>query len=97
MINVIKKNGMKELFNEDKIVTACNKATERAVCRKLTLNEQLDIISSIKTRIAELKLTDIEVPTMHALVEHALDEVIPEACEEYKKYRNWKNDYAKDY
>lgn len=97
MINVIKKNGAKELFDDNKIVTACNKATERAVCRKLTLNEQLKILTDIKSRISELKLTDIEVPTMHALVEHALDEVIPEACEEYKKYRNWKNDYAKDY
>ena len=98
-ITVVKKTGMPEKFNPDKIYDACNKAAERGIYRKLTNDEKTIIIEDVIHNIEKHQIaTDaVSINTMHALVEHALNKVSPEACDEYKKYRNWKINFAEDY
>lgn len=96
-INIIKKSGVKEEFNPEKIIKAVNKSAERAIYRKFTEEESEKILDYIKNDIKEYKESDIPVEIMHSFVENALSNVCKEACEEYKKYRNWKRLFAEDY
>ena len=94
---IMKKSGVIEDFSADKIIKAVNKAAERAIYRKFTLEECDEIISRVESAIDECNLERISIDVMHGLVENALEAVCPEACEEYKKYRNWKKLFAEDY
>ena len=101
MVYVIKKNGTREPFDIKKVIEACNKAFVRAVYRKLSQNEEeiisQDIQRNIDKCITQTNSAAISNSAMHAMVEHALQRISIEACNEYKKYRNWKASFAEDY
>jgi ribonucleoside-triphosphate reductase len=94
---IIKKSGASEKFNPEKIINAVNKSAERAIYRKFNSEEQARILHSIETGIETANLHEITINVMHGLVENSLNQVCPLACEEYKKYRNWKQLFAQDY
>lgn len=94
---ILKKSGVEETYSTDKIVKAVNKSAERAIYRRFTTEENEAIVKNIEDRIEANNLDRITIDVMHGLVENALDSVCPEACNEYKKYRNWKQLFAEDY
>ena len=96
-VKVIKKSGVKEDFDPNKIITAVNKSAERGIYRKLTDDEANKVIGWITDEIEKESMTEIPINVMHGLVESALNRIAPRACEEYKKYRNWKKQFAEDY
>lgn len=89
---VIKKDGTKEEFNPNKIVTAVSKSAER-VLLKLT-EEQLQLIKLKATQMARaLNCEEIPISKIHSIVEKTLDLVDPEVAKSYRDYRNYKTDF----
>lgn len=93
-VRVIKKDGTKEKYNPDKIITAVCKSASRALV-EFTREDKERITQYVNETIMKMGLADIPIVTMHALVEHALDEVNPEVAQSYRSYRNYKQEFAK--
>lgn len=95
MYNVIKKDGIIEPYNEQKIIDACNKAARRAMY-ELSDNDYAQILNDVLTKIDESydEDTDIEIYDMHNIVESVLEEDFPTVAKMYKEYRNYKKDFV---
>lgn len=91
MVKVIKKDGTISEFHRDKIVQAITKSSERVLI-KLTENEVDTVISKV-LKALEGK-TEIDVATLHNLVEASLDKVSKEVARSYREYRNYKTDFV---
>ncbi|MBE7082310.1 MAG: anaerobic ribonucleoside-triphosphate reductase [Clostridiales bacterium] len=101
MLKVIKKDGTKEHFNVEKVVVAIQKSAARAL---VILSEyEIEKVRKFVTEKAEhmavpiegkdLKLIDI--PTMHFIVEQALNSINRDVAESYRNYRNYKQDFSR--
>ena len=93
MIRVIKKDGTKEDFNIQKVVTAVNKSAYRALV-KFTDEEIDEICRFVKARVDELKKSEVHITEMHNVVEGALERVNPVVAKSYRDYRNYKQDFV---
>jgi ribonucleoside-triphosphate reductase len=95
LYNVIKKDGIIEPYNEQKIIDACNKAARRAMY-ELSDNDYAQILNDVLTKIDESydEDTDIEIYDMHNIVESVLEEDFPTVAKMYKEYRNYKKDFV---
>ena len=76
-VRVIKKDGTKEKYKPEKIITAVCKSASRALV-EFTPEEKTRITDYVNETIIKMGLIEIPIVTMHALVEHALDEVNPD-------------------
>jgi len=92
-MNVIKKDGTYEEFNEQKIINACNKAAKRAMV-DLTQENYQTICNSVWNKLVENGLEDTEIYEMHNIVESVLEENFPKVAKSYKEYRNYKKDFV---
>lgn len=97
MMRVVKKDGTKEDFNIEKVVTAVNKSAFRVLV-KFT-QEEIDFICKFVTRAAEDMLaakgsSDIRIAEMHNIVEGALEKINPKVAKSYRDYRNYKQDFV---
>lgn len=90
---VIKKNGIKEPFDPQKIITAIDKSAERAMV-KFSDEDHDKICTTVLGIIMDNELTEIPVTTMHYAVETALEANSPIVAKSYKDYRNYKQDFA---
>ena len=93
-VRVIKKDGTKEKYKPEKIIIAVCKSASRALV-EFTPEEKTRITDYVNETIIKMGLIEIPIVTMHALVEHALDEVNPEVAASYRSYRNYKQEFAK--
>jgi ribonucleoside-triphosphate reductase len=95
LYNVIKKDGTTEVYNEQKIINACNKAARRAMY-ELSEKDYAKILNDVFARIEENydEDTDIEIYDMHNIVESVLEEDFPKVAKMYKEYRNYKKDFV---
>lgn len=93
-IIVIKKNGSKEPFNDNKIIKAVRKSAERVMVT-LSDEDEDEIVDNILDIIEGLNLEEIHVKNIHDMVELSLLKFNPEIAECYKSYRNYKVDFAK--
>ena len=91
-MNVIKKDGTLEEYNEQKIINACNKAARRAMI-DLSEKEYAEICNSVWDKLVENDLEDTEIYEMHNIVESVLEELQPQIAKMYKEYRNYKKDF----
>ena len=95
MINkkIIKKDGTREDYNVQKVVTAVSKSAARVL---VTLTEQdiADICSFVDRRVSALDYNEIPISEMHNIVESALDAVNPMVSKSYRDYRNYKQDFV---
>jgi ribonucleoside-triphosphate reductase len=92
-IYVIKKTGLKEEFNPEKIHSAIKKSADR-VLKKLT-DEDFKVVSDlVVNEITSKGLSEINVSELHNIVEVALDKakLVPIA-NSYRSYRNYKKKY----
>ncbi len=93
MIYIIKKDGTKEEYNVQKVVTAVKKSAFRALIT-FTDEEIQKICIFVDSRVLNLKKDEIHISEMHNIVEGALDMVNPVVAKSYRDYRNYKQDFV---
>ena len=92
-MQVIKKDGTIEDYNEQKIINACNKAARRAMVDLSTKDYQI-ICDAVWDKLVENDLEETEIYEMHNIVEAVLEEHYPLVGKMYKEYRNYKKDFV---
>lgn len=92
-MQVIKKDGTSEEYNEQKIINACNKAANRAMI-KLSDSDYQIICNAVWDKLVENDLEETEIYEMHNIVESVLEEHYPLVGKMYKEYRNYKKDFV---
>lgn len=91
MIEIIKKDGTREAYNFEKIRSAVTKSASRVMI------ELSDAEWVIFQKMIEFKIngmTEIDISTMHNIVENALEQYNPRIAKSYKDYRNYKKDFV---
>lgn len=92
-MQIIKKDGTTEPYNEQKIIDACNKAARRAMVDFTSKDYQV-ICNAVWEKLVENDLEDTEIYEMHNIVESVLEEHFPLVGKMYKEYRNYKKDFV---
>ena len=92
-MQIIKKDGTTEEYNEQKIIDACNKAARRAMVDFTSKDYQV-ICNAVWDKLVENDLEDTEIYEMHNIVEAVLEEHYPLVGKMYKEYRNYKKDFV---
>ncbi len=92
-MNVIKKDGTLEQYEEQKIINACDKAARRAMI-DLSNDDYKTICNAVWGKLVENDLEDTEIYDMHNIVESVLEEHYPKVAKTYKEYRNYKKDFV---
>ena len=92
-IYVIKKDGTREEFDNQKIVNAISKSATRVLV-KLSDEEIEGICNFVNNNIAKIGKSEITISEMHNLVEGALEEINPSVAQSYRNYRNYKQDFV---
>ncbi len=93
MIKIIKKDGTKEDYNVQKVVTAVTKSANRALIT-FTTEDLNNICSFVDNRVYTMGKDEIHISEMHNIVEGALDMVNPIVAKSYRDYRNYKQDFV---
>ena len=92
MLQILKKDGTKEVFQLDKIINAVNKSAARILYEFEP--EELDFICKFAEEKANsLGIDVITIQDMHNIVEGALEEVNNKVAKSYRDYRNYKQDF----
>lgn len=92
-MQIIKKDGTTEQYNEQKIIDACNKAARRAMV-DLSDEDYQVICNAVWEKLVENDLEEAEIYEMHNIVESVLEEHYPLVGKMYKEYRNYKKDFV---
>lgn len=92
-MQIIKKDGTIEQYNEQKIIDACNKAARRAMVNLSDEDYQV-ICNAVWEKLVENDLEETEIYEMHNIVEAVLEEHYPLVGKMYKEYRNYKKDFV---
>ena len=92
-MNIIKKDGTLEKYDEQKIINACSKAASRAMVN-LSDKDFENICNSVWDKLVENNLEETEIYEMHNIVEAVLEELYPLVAKMYKEYRNYKKDFV---
>lgn len=90
---VLKKNGTRESFSVEKILTAVGKSAERVMI-VLSAQEKECLINEILEMIERKGVTVIPVADMHIFVENALRKISIPVADSYCRYRDHKKEYA---
>lgn len=100
-MQIIKKDGTLEKYNEQKIINAVGLAAKRAL-ENLTDSDYASICKHVFESINEedyfvedYQEELIPVEDMHSIVENVLMELFPPIGERYIQYRNYKQDFVK--
>ena len=93
-VYVVKKDGSKELFNVQKVITAVGKSAYRALT-KFSDEEKRHICEDVIGKVNEMGLDEVPIPVMHNIVESALEDVKPIVAKSYRDYRNYKQDFVR--
>ena len=93
MLKVLKMKDMRYVdWDDNKIITAIKKASERAINNKLT-NEQVDeVLYIVKNKVDNKAYTNTN--EIHSFVMEALFNVNQDVYLQYKSYRDYKKRYA---
>ena len=91
--SVIKKDGILEDFNPEKILKAVGKSAER-VMASLTKEDEDKLLRSVAEYVAAYDGNAVPVAEMHHMVEASLDKVNPQVAKSYREYRNYKQDFV---
>lgn len=92
-MQIIKKDGTLENYDEQKIINACNKAARRAMIELSDQDYQI-ICNAVYDKLIENDLEETEIYEMHNIVEAVLEEHYPLVAKMYKEYRNYKKDFV---
>lgn len=89
---VIKKDGTLEAYDEQKIIDAVHKASQRVMV-ELQDEDYKNICKMVWEVLVENDLEDTPIYEMHNIVESVLEEYNPKIAKQYKEYRNYKKDF----
>ena len=89
---VIKKDGTREKYHEQKIIEACTKSAKRAMV-KLSDDDYKSICNGVWDKLIEDDVESADIYDMHNYVEATLEELFPQIAECYREYRNYKKDF----
>lgn len=92
MTQVLKKSGMLQDFDENKIKRAIEKSATRVVI-ELTEAQKDQVCRQVKNSLLHTEV--VPVSTLHNLVETALDTVEPKVAKSYREYRDNKASFAR--
>ncbi len=92
-ISVIKKDGTREEFDNNKIINAVKKSATRMLV-ELTDVELKEICDFVDNNVARMNKTEVTISDMHNLVEGALEHINPNVAHSYRNYRNYKQDFV---
>lgn len=92
-INVIKKDGTREHFDNSKIISAVKKSAARALVN-FTEEELKEICDFVDNNIVRMNQQEVSIADMHNLVESALEHLYPKVADSYRNYRNYKQDFV---
>ena len=92
-MQIVKKDGTLESYNEQKIINACSKAASRAMI-ELSERDYQKICDSVWSLLAEYDLDEVDITEMHNVVESVLETHYPVVGQMYKEYRNYKKDFV---
>ena len=92
MTQVLKKSGMLQDFDENKIKRAIEKSATRVVI-ELTEAQKDQVCKQVKNSLLHTEV--VPVSTLHNLVETALDTVEPKVAKSYREYRDNKASFAR--
>lgn len=90
---VIKKDGILEDFDAQKILNAVEKSSARVMVK--FSREQQDKLLSIVNEFVKSHEGNIPIVDMHHIVETALDAVDSRVAKSYRDYRNYKQDFVR--
>ena len=90
-MNVVKKDGTIAEFNKIKIINAIHKSANRVMV-DMTKEDDNFVYNYVVEKIGNADTVD--VPTLHHLVESALEELNPKIAKSYRDYRNYKVDFV---
>lgn len=92
MVKIIKKSGVEEDYNSEKIKNAIRKSATRVVVT-LSPEEENKVCDFVETQIAHLD--KVPVLNIHNLVETALDKINKDVARSYREYRDNKASFAR--
>ena len=92
-VYVIKKDGTKEEFDNNKIINAVKKSATRMLV-ELTDVELKEICDFVDNNVVKMNKTEVTIAEMHNLVEGALEHINPNVAHSYRNYRNYKQDFV---
>lgn len=95
-MRIQKKDGSFQAFTPEKITNAISKSAFR-VGYEFSDAENEEIVNFVKNRCEKSGADVITVETLHTYVETALDNVNPKVAKSYRDYRNFKQEYGKDF
>lgn len=90
-MKVIKKDGTKEQYNLQKILSAVEKSAERSMYT-LTDDDKRKIADFVDSAVKDKN--EVTINEMHIIVENALDNINPKVAKSYRDYRNYKIDFV---
>lgn len=93
-IKVVKKDGTREDFNVQKVLSAISKSAERAMIT-FSRAERNFICEFVGEKAEEMDQELIPIAQMHNIVEGALEKVNPLVAKSYRDYRNYKQDFVR--
>lgn len=91
---VIKKDGTRENYNVEKVISAINKSAARALVT-FTDMELDNIRDYVNAQVINQGINEIPIATMHFIVESCLDRVNQKVAKSYRDYRNYRQDFVK--
>lgn len=91
-IKIIKKDKSIQNFDSQKVINAIRKSANRA-CVTLTDDQEQLVVSYVCKFLIEHGQEEIEVSSLHNIVECALDEVDAKVAKCYRDYRNYKTNF----
>lgn len=92
-IKIVKKDGTLEKFNINKVINAVSKSSER-VLKNFSNTELEELCDLICQDVLKLNSENIDIFTIHNIVEIALENVSPKVAQAYRDYRNYKQDFV---
>lgn len=92
-MQIIKKDGTLEEFNEQKIINAVQKSAKRMMI-ELSPSEYSLICNNVWQQIEETDDDIIQISEIHNMVESALEDFNPTIAKSYRDYRNYKIDFV---
>lgn len=93
LIKIIKKDGTLEDFDNQKIINAIKKSSDR-VMHTFESTDYENICNIIKNKLKNKNIEKISIKNMHNLVENTLEDINKKVAKSYRDYRNYKQDFV---
>ena len=90
---VLKKDGSQKTFHVEKVILAVRKSAKRVLV-EFTKEQEEEICKYVIAQVDALGEKELTIPTMHRIVEGALDRINPLVAKSYRDYRDYKQDFV---